>query len=491
MNQWIDRRRSGALLHISSLPGPFKRGVLGEEARAFIDIIADAGFSVWQFLPLGPTRDHGSPYESLSSAAGNVEFIDLRDCVSRGWLSQETCQAHINGAIVFDAALTAAADGFWQQLSSDASLANEFDTFLHDNADWLDDYALFAAIKLDTENAPWWQWPKPLRDRSAPALDKTRAKLSLSIRQIQFQQFLFAEQWQQIKQYAEQRGVMMFGDIPIYVAHDSVDVWADRQYFTVNKKGLCDHVAGVPPDYFSENGQRWGSPLYNWDALQADDFSWWVKRLRRQLLLMHLFRIDHFRGLESYWAIPGDSPDGRTGDWLPAPGTALLKTLNKELGRLPLIAEDLGLITPEVTALRQAFGLPGMKILQFSFGDDASNPYLPHHHEHDSVAYTGTHDNDTSLGWFMSASEHEKWHVANYLDISKDNDVTIAMIRSTLASVSRLAIIPVQDLLALPTDARFNTPGTLEGNWCWRLEDFDALRLVQEKFQSLNRLYGR
>lgn len=486
MNQWIDRRRSGVLLHVSSLPGPFVRGVLGEEARGFIDIIADAGFSVWQFLPLGPTHDHGSPYESLSSSAGNTEFIDLRDCVNRGWITEEICQTYIDGEIDLASILSQAFVGFQQQLSNDAALSDAFHSFLSDNADWLDNYALFAALKIDSNNTPWWLWPEPLRNHSTSALNETRTKFSSEIQQIQFQQFLFAQQWQQIKDYAEQRGVLLFGDIPIYVAHDSVDVWADRQYFTVNNAGLCDTVAGVPPDYFSADGQRWGSPLYNWDALQADQFSWWVKRLSTQLQRMHLLRIDHFRGLESYWSIPGELPDGRVGEWLPAPGAQLLETLSQALGHLPLIAEDLGLITDEVTALRQRFGLPGMKILQFAFGDNDSNPYLPHHHEENSVAYTGTHDNDTSLGWSATATDHEKTHASNYLKVENTHDLPQAMVRAVMGSIARLAIIPVQDLIELPTEARFNIPGTVHGNWCWRLKNFDALHQIKAELLSLN-----
>lgn len=491
MNHWIDRRRSGVLLHISSLPGPFSRGVLGEEARSFIDIIADAGFSVWQFLPLGPTHGHGSPYESLSSSAGNPEFLDLRDCVTRGWLSEKSCSAAIKGKLSIEAARSEAAEGFWAHVAEDAALGEVVDAFLTQNADWLDDYALFAALKIDYKDLPWWQWSESLRDRSAHALDAAKAGHSSCVRQVQFEQFLFAYQWQQLKQYAEERGVLLFGDIPIYVAHDSADVWADREFFTVNEEGLCDHVAGVPPDYFSENGQRWGNPLYRWDAMESDSFSWWVKRIRRQLIRMHLMRIDHFRGLESYWAIPGEMQDGRIGEWQPAPGAELLEALKEELGQLPLIAEDLGLITPEVTELREEFGLPGMKILQFAFGDNASNPYLPHHHETESVAYTGTHDNDTSLGWYNAASEHEINHISSYLGVDGDNEMPLAMVRSALASVSRLAIIPAQDLLALPTEARFNTPGTLEGNWCWRLDNLDSLADSKEHFLELNRLYGR
>ncbi|MBL4762491.1 MAG: 4-alpha-glucanotransferase [Gammaproteobacteria bacterium] len=493
MSAWIDRRRSGVLLHISSLPGPFARGVLGEEARVFIDSIAAAGFTVWQFLPLGPTHGHGSPYESLSSAAGNPEFLDLRDCVSHGWLSEKTCQALIHGDIKVEMALAEASDGFWQQAEDNLVLAEDVEAFLAQNVDWLDDYALFAALKIETNNAPWWAWPAPLRDRSSDALAVARADHSVSIRQIQFQQFLFARQWQQLKAYAEQRGLLLFGDIPIYVAHDSVDVWSNRQYFSLNAEGLCHQVAGVPPDYFSESGQRWGNPLYNWDALQTDKFSWWVKRVRRQLARMHMVRIDHFRGLESYWAIPGESPDGRLGEWLLAPGAGLLETLQQALGSLPLIAEDLGLITPEVNQLRQDFNLPGMKILQFAFGDDDGNPYLPHHHELNSVVYTGTHDNDTSLGWWHAATDHEKSCFKTCLNIEKDDDATVlqAMVCAALDSIAQLAIIPAQDLIGLATEARFNIPGTLDNNWSWRLHDFAALQQVEEKFRLLNENYGR
>ncbi len=491
LNHWVDRRRSGVLLHISALPGPFPRGVIGEEARNFIDTIADAGFSVWQFLPLGPTHGHGSPYESLSSLAGNPEFLDLRDCVSRGWLSEPTCQAAVNGTIPIEQARMEASNGFWKHAGEDAALSKVVDDFLTQNADWLDDYALFTALKLDYQDLPWWEWEEPLRDRSASALETARASHIEYIRQVCFEQFLFAYQWQQLKQYAEERGVLLFGDIPIYVAHDSVDVWARRELFTINEEGVCDEVAGVPPDYFSDTGQRWGNPLYRWDALREEHFDWWIKRIRRQLIRMHLMRIDHFRGLESYWAIPGEMEDGKIGEWIAAPGDELLTTLKETFGELPLIAEDLGLITPEVTALREKFGLPGMKILQFAFGDDAENPYLPHHHEAESVAYTGTHDNDTSAGWFTSATEHERNHICNYLNIQNEDEVPETMVRCVLASVARLAIVPVQDLLALPAEARFNTPGTLEGNWNWRLESLEELTAVKEEFHTLNSLYGR
>jgi len=489
LNHWIDRRRSGVLLHISSLPGPFSRGVLGDEAREFIDTIASAGFSVWQFLPLGPTHGHGSPYESLSSSAGNPEFLDLRDCVIRGWLSEDCCQSVIDGRVSAEKARSKAADGFWNHVAEDSELAEVVDSFLIQNSDWLDDYTLFTALKNDYQDLPWWEWPEPLRDRSASAMGVAKAEHTSCVRQVQFEQFLFAYQWQKLKQYAEDRKIMLFGDLPIYVAHDSADVWANRSCFTVNDEGRCEEVAGVPPDYFSENGQRWGNPLYRWESHQENGFAWWVKRIKRQLVRMHLLRIDHFRGLESYWSIPGDMQDGRVGEWRTAPGEALLTTLKNELGQLPLIAEDLGLITPEVTALREKFGLPGMKILQFAFGGDASNPYLPHNHELQSVAYTGTHDNDTTMGWVDTLPDHMKKHVSDYLDIKEE--MPWPLVRSALASVARLSILPVQDLLGLPGEARFNTPGTLEGNWNWRLDDLDALHAIAEQFCELNRLYGR
>lgn len=491
MNHWIDRRRSGVLLHISSLPGPFNCGVLGQEAYAFIDLIAAAGFTVWQFLPLGPTHGHGSPYESLSASAGNPEFLDLRDCVARGWLSQTSCQAVIDGKLAARAARSEATEGFWAHVNEDPALSNVVDSFLIRNADWLDDFALFTALKNDYQDLPWWQWSKPLRDRSAHALDSATASHAACIRQVQFEQFLFAFQWQKLKEYAEERGILLFGDIPIYVAHDSADVWADRHYFTVNEEGLCDHVAGVPPDYFSASGQRWGNPLYHWKAFKADRFSWWVKRIRRQMVRMHLMRIDHFRGLESYWSIPGEMQDGRSGEWIQAPGDELLGELQLEFGKLPLIAEDLGLITPAVSTMREKYELPGMKILQFAFGDGSGNPYLPHNHEAASVTYTGTHDNDTTLGWFQSASDYEKNNLFDYLGIDGDAEMPLPVVRAALASVSRLAIIPVQDILGLGSEARFNTPGTLDGNWCWRLDSLDALKAEQQRFARLNAIYGR
>ena len=490
MNNWIDCRRSAVLLHITSLPGPFHKGVLGEEARGFIDRMVAGGFSVWQFLPLGPTHGHGSPYESLSTFAGNPELIDLRDCIAHGWLHASELQGNIS-ARDHSTLRCQASERFWQSVETDPDLAAAVDHFQQANAYWLDDYTLFASLKKVCCDAAWWQWKQALRDRHPEALAQIRTEHTALIRQAIFEQFLFERQWHGLKTYAEQQGVQLFGDLPIYVAHDSADVWANQAAFSVNQAGLCEEVAGVPPDYFSETGQRWGNPLYRWEVMQADGFSWWVRRIRRQISLMHILRIDHFRALEAFWVIPGASEDGIIGEWRKAPGEALLTTLQQQLGSLPLIAEDLGIITDEVTALREQFGLPGMKILLFAFGGDDNNPYLPGNFAEDAVVYTGTHDNDTTMGWFAAAEEHVRDHAMRILD-ARPEDMPWALIECALASPATLAVIPMQDLLALGSEAKFNTPGTLENNWSWRLDTLPANNAdCWTRAASLNRLHKR
>ena len=491
MSPWIDRRRAAVLLHISSLPGPFHCGVLGDEALTFIDQISAAGFSVWQFLPLGPTHGHGSPYESLSAFAGNPNFLDLRECVTCGWLDKKHLQAADGGQASHVALRQEAARGFHLQVENDRELAAAVRAFQRNHAWWLNDFTLFSALKSTLHDKPWWSWPEPLRDRDPKALAQIRRKHAPLIRQYIFEQFLFERQWKRLKAHAESRDVLLFGDLPIYVAHDSVDVWTQREYFTINELGLCDEVAGVPPDYFSETGQRWGNPLYRWDVMEADGFDWWVRRIRTRLERMHLLRIDHFRGLESFWAIPGESQDGIVGEWRHAPGEALLQTLHDKLGGLPLIAEDLGIITPEVNALRERFGLPGMKILQFAFDGNPDNPYLPEHHVPDSVVYSGTHDNDTTLGWFASAPP-EAQALALHILSATEKDMPWAMIEAALASPAKLAVISMQDLLALGSEARMNMPGSLEGNWAWRIHARPAeLDRAWKKAHRLNRRHQR
>ena len=470
MTGWIDRRRSGVLLHITALPGPLPKGVLGKEARRFIDSLEAGGYSVWQFLPLGPTHSHDSPYESLSSFAGDPDLIDLRACADQGWLERSDLD-NAPSTAQLPGLRRQASDRFWRQVARDAALADEVSQFQQRNQSWLHDYSLFAAIKMVLDDLAWWQWPEPLRDRQPEAMAAARHEHDPLVHQVIFEQFMFEQQWQALKGHAESRKVLLFGDLPIYASHDSCDVWANRHYFTLNHLGLCDQVAGVPPDYFSATGQRWGNPTYRWPTLEENGFAWWIERLSHQLDRMHMLRIDHFRGLESYWTIPGESEDGIIGEWKKAPGEALLQILQDQLGRLPLIAEDLGTITPEVTALRHKFGLPGMKILQFAFSGDPNNPYLPAHHEENSVVYTGTHDNNTTVGWFSSVDDSTRQHILHVLGDADGGQMPWPVIEAALASVCRLAIIPMQDLLELGAEARFNTPGTIDHNWRWRLAE--------------------
>ncbi|MDX8397977.1 MAG: 4-alpha-glucanotransferase [Mariprofundaceae bacterium] len=487
----LDQRQSGVLLHITSLPGPFKQGVLGQEALQFMDRLKSSGYRVWQFLPLGPTHSHGSPYEALSSSAGNPELIDLRYCQEQGWLSLDDLNAVIDTDMQACTARAKASLKFWKGLEQQTDLAQKVQDFEGKNAAWLKDYALFSSLKVVHAGMAWWDWPISLRDRNPSALDSARDTLGSYIQQVIFEQFLFSEQWNLIKQYAESHAIQLFGDLPIYVAHDSSDVWSNREFFTVNETGHCEEVAGVPPDYFSETGQRWGNPLYVWDQLKNTHFKWWIDRVAVQIKRMHMLRIDHFRGLEAYWAIPGHRDDGIEGEWRKAPGEALLQALQDHFGDLPLIAEDLGMITPEVHALREKFSLPGMKILQFAFGGAADNAYLPHHHSVDMVTYTGTHDNNTSLGWWQQASDAERHHACEYY-ATDGSDMPWPFIRSALASVAILSIIPMQDLLALDSTARFNTPGTIEHNWCWRMQSIpDINTQCWQLSKQLNQLYHR
>ncbi|MDX8392814.1 MAG: 4-alpha-glucanotransferase [Mariprofundaceae bacterium] len=473
MNTWLDRRRAGVLLHITSLSGPQPCGTLGVEARNFINDMVRGGFSVWQFLPLGPTHGHGSPYESLSTFAGNPNLIDLRELATEDWANAQI------------STLEEAASCFWEASKKDAKLSADVVAFTRQNSAWLDDFSLFSALKKSSGGKAWWQWGDALRNRDAQALKAARKASQQALQQVIFEQFIFARQIQALKTYAESKDVVLFGDLPIYVAHDSADVWANQHLFTVNEDGLCDEVAGVPPDYFCESGQRWGNPLYRWDALAASGFDWWIKRVEAQLERMHLLRIDHFRGLEAYWSIPGNRDDGKIGEWIEAPGEALLTALKNALGKLPIAAEDLGLITPQVTALLDAFDLPGMKVLQFAFDGSVKNPYLPGNFTPNSVVYTGTHDNDTSMGWFSEQSEQSLAQLAEYTDLSGDN-MPWPLIRMAIESDARLAIIPMQDLLELGSHARFNTPGTLDDNWHWRMQEHVAADAMWAHAHELN-----
>jgi len=464
--------------------------VLGEEALEFIDQLAAGGFSVWQFLPLGPTHGHGSPYESLSSFAGNPVLLDLREFVRCDWLRQASYEAVCSGKISSLQARAEAAEVFFRTLNhNNPPLRAAFKQFQRENQYWLDDYCLFTALRDSVDCLPWWQWPSGLAHRTRSALQEARQLFSQQINRVCFEQFMFSRQWRRLQEHARRNNILLFGDLPIYSAHDSADTWSHPELYTLDQSGQCEFVAGVPPDYFSSTGQRWGNPLYHWDRHLQQEFQWWTARVGIQLQRMQLLRIDHFRGLESYWTIPGEADDGRMGHWQKAPGQALLKRLQQQLGQLPFVAEDLGYITAEVRSLLEQFSLPGMKILQFAFGGDAHNPYLPHNHTRNSVVYTGTHDNDTSTSWYPHAEPALKQHVLEYCG-KTDEQMPWPIIRCALASVASLAIIPMQDLLSLGTEARMNTPGTIQNNWKWRMHEHMSAELIAH-LHDMNNVYGR
>ncbi len=447
------RRRAGVLLHLGSLPG----GDLGADALRFVDFLAETGMTVWQTLPLGPTHDNGSPYHALSAHAGDPRFISLALLVEWGWLDSAEGDRGVR--------LREAWEGFRRGAAPEARSA--FASFLRESQAWLEDYALFTALRRAHAGRPWWEWEPAWRDREPAGLEAARRRFAEEIELARFEQFVFARQWDRLREYAHRRGVLLFGDMPIFVAHDSADVWAHREYFKLDRRGRPTVVAGVPPDYFSATGQRWGNPLYRWARMRRDGFAWWRARLATELRRFDLLRVDHFRGFEACWEIPAGEETAAHGKWVKVPGGALFKALLQAFGRLPLVAEDLGHITPEVHALRRRYDIPGMYVLQFAFDGGADNPYLPHHHEPNAVVYTGTHDNETTRAWFEALPPAAQWRVMDYLGFPTE-PMPQPLMRAALASVARLAILPMQDLLGLGAGHRMNTPGTALGNWRWR-----------------------
>lgn len=486
----LDRRRAGVVLHPTSLPGEAPVGGLGPAAFRFVDLLARSGLSVWQMLPLGPTAPLGSPYQGESAHAGNTWLIGLEPLRSQGWLDDDSAppQALDAWAAWHAARLREARAGFLAR--ADQAERRSLAAFCETNAEWLDDYVLFRALSHEHDERPWWEWAPELRDREPAALTATRGRLAAVLDQHRFEQYLFYRQWAELRRYANTRGILLFGDMPIFVAHNSADVWAEPQYFDLDAQGQPRHVAGVPPDYFSATGQRWGNPLYDWEAMQADDFAWWERRLRTLETQFDLIRVDHFRGFQAYWSIPAGEETAIRGQWVTAPGEALFRRLRERLGNLPLVAEDLGTITPEVEALRDAWGLPGMKILQFAFDGSPDNPYLPDHHVDNAVVYTGTHDNDTSLGWYASLDEATRRYVHDYLG-EPDEPMPWPLIRAALGSVARLAMVPMQDLLALDGGHRMNVPGTVKDNWAWRFDWDQVGDDLPPRVRHLVELYDR
>jgi 4-alpha-glucanotransferase len=481
----LDRRRAGLLLHLTSLPGSGPNGDLGWEAHNFVNFAADCGFTLWQMLPVGPPQGSRSPYQTSSAHAGSAELIGLDPLVQDGWLDRAPAGDY-DAAARIDA-LKRAYAGFRRR--ADDSMRRELDAFRDENAYWLDDYVLYRAIH-DERNAPWWRWPKGLRSRESKALAQVRKQLAGAIDYLIWEQFAFFRQWQVLHDHAAERGVLLFGDMPIFVAHDSAEVWARPEDFDLTDTGNTRTVAGVPPDYFSATGQRWGNPLYRWDVLAENDYDFWVARMRTQLRLFDVVRIDHFRGFEAFWEIPGDAETAIDGRWVSAGGDGLFARLEREFGRLPLVAEDLGVITEGVTALRRKYRMPGMKILQFAFGSGPENPYLPFHHDEDSVVYTGTHDNDTTLGWYQSLPDAERAEVDEYLGLSRE-PMPWPLVRAALGSRANLSILPMQDVLGLDGAHRMNVPGTPEGNWTWRFQWEQVQPELPARLTRLVQLYGR
>jgi 4-alpha-glucanotransferase len=477
--QLWERRRAGVLLHPTSLPGPAGYGVLGSAARRFVDLIAAAGFTVWQVLPLGPVDSSLSPYQLRSAQAGNPSLIDLDQVRRAGWIagSRDLSRQDL---------LSAAAAGFRER--ADASDHADYHRFLRANGRWLSLFALFEAMHRAGDGEPWWHWPTALQDRDPKAISAALHEHRRAIREIIFEQYLFETQWNALKAYANSQDVLVIGDLPFYVERDSVEVWWHRKLFKLDSGGRPTLVAGVPPDYFSAEGQFWGNPVYDWERLKESGFKWWIDRVKHQLRLFDALRLDHFRGLESCWEIPANAESAREGRWQPVPGKELLRVLQHRFPDLQLIAEDLGTITPAVLEMRERFALPGMLVLQFAFDGRSDNPYLPANHRPDAVVYTGTHDNDTSLGWYQSLDDQSHAYVD---EIIADGGMPAAMIGVALASPAYLAIFPLQDLLELGSESRLNVPGTPTGNWTWRFRWQDVPADFADRYRQLIVKHGR
>ncbi len=470
------RRRAGILLHPTSLPGPHGIGDLGPEARRFLSWAAGAGQGVWQVLPLCAIGPSHSPYVGLSAFAGSPGLVSLELLVEEGLVPRAGIESpppfpgdHVDFRLVLpwkDSVLRSAWRGFRRR--APAETRRELDAFVsHPDQDgWLEDWALFMALRLRGGGRPWTSWPHDLHRREAGALRRARGQLSKEIAYQRFLQFLFFRQWLRIKEEANRLGILVLGDLPIYVAHDSTDVWVNQHLFELDPDGRPTAVAGVPPDYFSETGQLWGNPLYRWDRMAEDGYAWWIARMRANLRLADAVRLDHFRAFAAYWAVPAGEPNAIHGQWVPGPGRALFDAIRTALGDLPLVAEDLGHITPDVHQLRRDLGLPGMRVLQFAF-DGSDSDHLPYRHTEDSVVYTGTHDNDTTRGWFDSLDEDARRVVRGAVG-TREGSIEWDMIRAAYGSAARLAVVPMQDLLGLGTEARMNTPGLPHDNWTWR-----------------------
>ena len=502
-------RSSGILLHPTSLAGPFGIGDLGPQARRFLDFLAGSGQTLWQVLPLGPTGFGDSPYQCFSALAGNPLLISPERLAEEGWLDQSQLNAvpqfpkedvDFARVIPWKTALLESAARAFLGRASQAERAS-FQSFCDVNQDWLDDFALFMALKQRHGFAVWSRWETGIRWRDPAALAAWTEKLAEPIAIHKFLQFAFFSQWQELREYARARRVRLMGDVPIYVAHDSTDVWVNPQYFELDSEGNPAVVEGVPPDYFSATGQLWGNPIYRWNVLARDGYRWWLRRFRAVFEMVDVIRLDHFRGFEAYWEVPAGESTAVHGRWMKGPGAELFRVAREALGELPLVAENLGVITPEVEAIRHEFGFPGMSILQFAFGNDPqASSFRPHNYPREVVAYTGTHDCDTTVGWWTSEGRgestrseedirHEREYAREYLN-TDEREINWAFIRAPVASVADNILIPLQDVLGLGSEAR-NQPATIGANWRWRYKEGMLTSEIAKRLAGLNRVYER
>jgi 4-alpha-glucanotransferase len=489
-------RRSGVLLHPSSFPGPWGIGDLGPAARAFVDFLAATHQQLWQVLPLGPTADDGSPYSSFSSSAGNPLLISIEGLADEGLVPAASpgtaASCAVDLAAVRPAKLAALRQAARACLAG-SPLLPQFERFCSEQQDWLDDYALFMALRDAHGGRSWNRWPADLVRRDATALAEARRAHADAVAFHKFTQFAFYRQWLSLRDYAHRRGIRIVGDIPFYVAFDSVDVWANPQNFALMPDTFEPRLmAGVPPDYFSSTGQLWGNPVYDWAHLERDGFDWWIRRFRRLTQLVDIVRIDHFRGFAAFWQVPHGETTAINGTWADCPGDAFFHTLEHELGHVPVWAEDLGIITPEVERLRDDFDFPGMKVLQFAFDDKgAENPYLPFNYQHNCVCYTGTHDNDTTRGWWDTLDAGQRQQVRDHVGPLDDEAVHWAMLRLAMSSVADTVVVPLQDLLGLGSEARMNVPGRADGNWSWRYDESMIHDTLRTQLAGMTATFGR
>jgi 4-alpha-glucanotransferase len=492
------RRAGGILLHPSSLAGNFGIGDIGPGAHQFINFLSDVGCGLWQVLPLGPTGYGNSPYQSFSSFAGNPYLISPESLLEEGFLSDDDLSGHpdfpnnrvdFGMLIPWKLKLLRKAYLRFKELKSE-ELLNELEAFKDHQASWLSDFSLFMAIKNTHGSVSWVDWPAPLRDRDETAIAQACISYKEEIDQEIFNQFIFFRQWSELRKHCFEQKVQIIGDVPIFVAHDSAEVWANRELFYIDEEGYPTVVAGVPPDYFSETGQLWGNPLYIWQVHADNDYSWWIDRISSVLRLVDIVRVDHFRGFAGYWEIPFGSPTAETGRWVEAPGEDYFHHVLGSLGELPIIAEDLGVITPDVVELRQKFNLPGMIVLQFAFHGNPAESFLPHHHVENRVVYTGTHDNDTTVGWFKKIPSGERKFCCRYMG-RNGSDIAWDMIRAAWSSVAVFAIAPLQDFLSLDSEARMNMPGDTSGHWEWRMKEGSMNEEFRQRLGDFNFLYNR